>query len=341
MNAYVAFIVILIAIFVINHFLHKVSFVKDRKKNLTHKSFIDSKSKPPFSGGILFLISLIIFLPNDHYLLKIFCFIIFLIGFFSDIEMFKSPNFRFLAQLIFITIFVILSQTFITSTKIDFIDLFLGNFLFKVFFVTFCLLILINGTNFIDGVNTLVIGYYLLILLFLQNIYTNLDDQTFSVGILNFLIFSLIALFILNFFNLLYLGDNGAYLVSFIIGVLLINLAEKYTSVSPYYIVNLLWYPAFENLFSILRKLKNKSSAFQPDNLHLHQLIFLYLKKNIKNNKIINTFTGCIINLYNFFVFYLATLDYSNTKYQLLLIFMSLLIYNILYITLKNKTIKR
>ena len=341
MNAYAAFIVILIVAFIINYFFHKVSFLKDRKKNLIHKSFIDNKSKPPFSGGILFMISLMIFLPNEYYLLKIFCFIIFLIGFFSDVEIFRSPNLRFLTQLIFITIFVILTQTFISSTKIDFIDLFLENFLFKVFFVTFCFLILINGSNFIDGVNTLAIGYYLLILFFLQNIYTNLDDQTLSADILNFLIFSLITLFVLNFFNLLYLGDNGAYLISFIIGVLLVNLAEKYTSVSPYYIVNLLWYPAFENLFSILRKLKNKTSAFEPDNLHLHQLIFLYLKKNIKNNKIINTFTGCIINLYNFLLFYLATLEYSNTKYQLSLIFMSLLIYNILYVVLKTNIIKK
>ena len=31
------------------------------------------------------------------------------------------------------------------------------------FFVTFCILIIINGSNFIDGMNTLCIGYYLLI----------------------------------------------------------------------------------------------------------------------------------------------------------------------------------
>ena len=340
MNEYLAFAAILILIFIVNYFFNKVPALRDNKKNLVHKSFTDSKSKPPFSGGIIFLLSLLIFLPNENYILKIFCCMVFLVGFLSDIELFKSPNIRFIVQLILVVAFVTLNETFITSIKINFIDIILENFIFKVFFVTFCFLILLNGSNFIDGVNTLAIGYYLLIIFFLKDIYIDLNDQSVPSDILNFLIVSLAGILILNFFNLLYLGDNGAYLISFVIGALLINLAEKYQSVSPYYVVNLLWYPAFENLFSILRKLKKKTSILQPDNFHLHQLIFLYLKKNIKNSKIVNTLTGCVINMYNLFIFYVATLDYSNTRYQLSLIILSILIYNFLYIILKSKTVK-
>ena len=43
--------------------------------------------------------------------------------------------------------------------------------------------------------------------------------------------------------------------------------------------MNLLWYPAYETLFSIIRKVLTKKSALSPDNLHLHQLIYIYLKK--------------------------------------------------------------
>ena len=336
MSEYVAFLTILLVSFILNYFLHKVPILKDRKKSLIHKSFTDSRSKPPFSGGILLLIYLVIFLPSEYNLLKIFCFIIFLIGFFSDLEIFKSPNLRFFVQLFTIIIFVILTGTFIDSVKISFIDLILKNFIFKVFFVTFCFMILINGSNFIDGVNTLAIGYYVLILFFLQNIDLNLNDQILSVNISKLILFLLIPLFILNFFNLLYLGDNGAYLISFIVGFLLINIEKNNASISPYYIVNLLWYPAFENLFSILRKLKNKTSVLEPDNLHLHQLIFLFLKRNIKNNRITNTLTGCAINIYNFIIFYMATQDYSNTKYQLTLIFISIFIYSAAYVVLKK-----
>ena len=45
--------------------------------------------------------------------------------------------------------------------------------------------------------------------------------------------------------------------------------------------MNLLWYPAYENLFSIIRKINNKNSAFNPDNHHLHHLILIHLKKEI------------------------------------------------------------
>jgi len=334
MNGYMTFVVILTISFIINFLINKIPIFRDKKKISNHKSFTGIKSMPPFSGGIIFLLTLFIFLPNDQYLLKLFCLVIFLIGIFSDIQILKSPKLRFFLQLLAVIIFVVLSQTFITSIKIDFVDLMLKIFLFKFFLTIFCILILINGSNFMDGVNTLAIGYYLLILFFLQNIFLVLDDQTIPVHIFNILILLLISFFILNFFNLMYLGDNGAYLISFIIGIWLINLSENHVLVSPYYIVNLLWYPAYENLFSIIRKLKNKNSPLQPDNLHLHQLIFIFLKKKLRNKKIINTLTGCIINLYNFFLFFLATSDYSNTKYQLSLIFMSILIYNLLYINL-------
>ena len=49
--------------------------------------------------------------------------------------------------------------------------------------------------------------------------------------------------------------------------------------ISPYYIANLLWYPAFENLFSIFRRTIYKKKNYKADNDHLHQLIFKYFKK--------------------------------------------------------------
>ena len=90
-------------------------------------------------------------------------------------------------------------------------------------------------------------------------------------------------LFFFNLFELLYLGDGGSYLLGVFFGILLIDIYNNNNSISPYYVMNLLWYPAYENLFSIIRKISIKYSAFKPDNLHLHQLIYLnfngFLKK--------------------------------------------------------------
>ena len=57
-----------------------------------------------------------------------------------------------------------------------------------------------------------------------------------------------------NFFGKLLTGDGGAYLISFITGYFLIDLANSSERVSPYFVACLLWYPAYENLFSIIRK---------------------------------------------------------------------------------------
>ena len=103
------------------------------------------------------------------------------------------------------------------------------------------------------------------------------------------------------------MGDNGAYLISFIIGTLSINFVNEHESVSPYFIVCLLWYPAFENLFSIIRKRIQNFSPSKPDNKHLHQLLFIFLKKKINlNAKLTNTLTGIVINFYNIFGFLIA-----------------------------------
>ena len=54
---------------------------------------------------------------------------------------------------------------------------------------------------------------------------------------------------------------------------------NKTDQVSPYFIANLFWYPAFENLFSIIRRVLSQKKNYLADNLHLHQLIFIYLSK--------------------------------------------------------------
>ena len=85
---------------------------------------------------------------------------------------------------------------------------------------------------------------------------------------------------ILNFLGKITSGDGGAYLISFLWGVNLIHISTNNYHISPFFIVLLLWYPAFENLFSILRKKKKNISVSFADNYHLHHLVFKKLNKN-------------------------------------------------------------
>ena len=234
-------------------------------------------------------------------------------------------------QIISILIFININQIFINSIRIEAFDFLLTNIYFKYFFTLFCFLVLINGSNFMDGINTLLIGYFLG-LLFVTLISIEKFNLPYDVSNFNILALILFFIFWSNFFGKLISGDSGAYLISFVIGYFLIDLANSSNRVSPYFVSCLLWYPAYECLFSIIRKLKAKKSVAEPDNRHLHQLIFLFLKRkfNLKEN-FLNTFTGLTINSFNLIIFYAAFENVSQTKNLVLINILSLLVYNLIY----------
>ena len=151
-------------------------------------------------------------------------------------------------------------------------------------------------------------------------------------------------LYILNLFNKTQLGDGGAYLLSFLSAIYLINFANENNFISPYFIILLLWYPCFENLFSIVRKIYQKKSISNADNFHLHQLIFLFLKKNRISNP--NNLTGLIITAYNICIFLFSIQYLSNTKIILVIILVNIFCYiysynKLINYLLKNKMFRR
>ena len=330
-------IVLLISVITLALILNYVSTKKKLFLNFqgdNHQKFTSSESIPLIGGLILIL--------SSYYYLNLIIFsyvlFIFLLGFFSDIKKFNSPKLRFIVQTLIVCIVVYFSSITVTETKIIFLDQLLEYDIFKLLFSLFCILIVINGYNFMDGVNTLLIGYCLIISSSLY--YLNLNDIEISqiIDFYNF-IPVLLALLILNFFNKLYLGDGGAYFLGLLFALCLINTYQINNNISPYFIVCLLWYPAFENLFSILRKKTFSRSPLRPDIYHLHQIIFLYLKKTFKVNIILlNTATGMMINFYNLISIGIATHFYDHTKIQIFIIFFNIIIYIFLY---KNLTFKK
>jgi len=330
-------IVLLISIIVLALILNYVFTKKKLFLNFqgdNHQKFTSSENIP-LTGGLILILTSYYYLNPIIFSYVIF---IFLLGFFSDIKKFNSPKLRFIVQTLIVFIVVYISSITVTETKINFLDQLLKYNIFKLLFSIFCILIVINGYNFIDGVNTLLIGYCLIISSSLY--YLNLNDIDISriIDFYNF-IPVLLALLILNFFNKLYLGDGGAYFLGLLFALCLINTYQINNNISPYFIVCLLWYPAFENLFSILRKKTFSRSPLKPDIYHLHQIIFLYLKKTFNVNIVLlNTATGMIINFYNLISIGIATHFYSHTKIQISIIVFNIIIYIFLY---KNLLFKK
>ena len=296
----------------------------------THQRFLKESNTPLIGGFFIIIISFIIFfkLSNYFYFTTL---LIFFVGLSSDTKILSSPKIRIFLQLIIILSFVYLLKLEITPTRISFIDKIFENIFLSFLFTTFCLMILVNGSNFIDGLNGLLIGYFLiiLVLLFKFNLINSLEINQSDIF---FLISSIIFLLILNYFNFFYLGDSGAYSIGLIMGYLLITIYDKANYISPYYIILLLWYPCFENLFSIIRKNKFKNSPINPDNKHFHQLLYFFLKKKLSLKKLFaNNLGSIIINSFNVIIFVIASNNYSSTIFQLFLITFCIASYLLFY----------
>ena len=103
MPDYVSFCITGSYIILLNVLFTKLSIIKDKKDTSLHKKFIENKIEPPFSGGVFIIITLFLFLDLD-WVFKSLLLSIFLIGFFSDLNFFKSVNLRFYLQLISVLI---------------------------------------------------------------------------------------------------------------------------------------------------------------------------------------------------------------------------------------------
>ena len=296
-----------------------------------HQSF-SNKKNIPLAGGLFILVPIVFYL-NDIFI-NCFLISIYLIGFFSDRKILVSPKKRFLIQCVLILLFVAIFDIKINSSRIELFDNMLNNKIFAIPFSAFCLLILINGSNFIDGLNGLLISFAIIILFILIKL-NLIDNSIISDQSINLIIFILLLLLLLNIFNVLMLGDSGAYLLGFFIGFLIISSHRSNPDISPYFFISLVWYPCFENLFSILRKLNREFSPLKPDSKHLHQLVLFFLTKKFDLKLILsNNVSSGIICFFNFLIIYISSLNPSNTFFQIKLISASIIFYNVSYMLL-------
>ena len=327
-----------IIIYLINSLLKKKSLLMNYSGEI-HQKFT-TKENIPLSGGILILSSFYLYFYDYSAVFNLHLFLIFILGLSADLKIIKSAQKRFIFQIIILYLFIDFIDMSIFDTRILYLDKLLIDPIFNNLFVLFCVLIVVNGTNFIDGLNTNVLGYYIIVSLILYkiNFFYILDlSNSQWVG----WIMCLVIFYFFNLFKLLFIGDNGAYVLGLIYSYLLIHLYNIDQNISPFFIILLLWYPCFEILFSIIRKFKLNKSPIKPDNNHFHQLIFLYFKDSLKFKTLISNNLGAnVINLYNLIMLYIGSLSVSDTQFQITLIILNVLVYVFVYIKLYKKNIK-
>ena len=306
--------------------------IKDHK----HKKFASNQTNYFIGGFFIALILTYNFVEQKDYSYGLFFMSIFIIGLLADFKLFNNPKLRLIFQILLLILFVYVLDIKIPSTRIEILDILFENNLINYLFTIFCLAILINGSNFVDGINTLLINYYIiilgLILFFLKDV--NID-QYFVINLFSLLI--IILLF--NVFGQIILGDSGAYILSLFVGLILIELSNENNFISPYFIILLIWYPCFELLFSMTRRLMLNFYSYEPDTMHLHQMILRIISNNLKlkSNNLNHFLAASIINLYNLFIL-MISLNYNDkTNIMLAVIAVNITAYITIYFVLKKK----
>ena len=163
--ALLLFVFSLLLTLIINFIASKFNFLI-YKPDLSHKE--NFKNKIFNTGGSIFLfyylsIKFLQFEINEFYNLLFFI-LIFTIGLFSDIKNINA-NFRLIIISLFSIVYVVYTKNFIIDLKFDILNnLFLNYEIVAILFTSVCIVILINGVNFIDGVHGMVLLYSIIVL---------------------------------------------------------------------------------------------------------------------------------------------------------------------------------
>jgi len=163
---------------------------------------------------------------------------------------------------------------------------------FKIPFLLLAIGLLINATNYIDGIDGLLLTFFLCCLLY----YIFLIDDSKTINLLKFFVIG-------SFFNLIlnllpsknkfkvFSGDSGSLFIGFFISFMTIDLYNSF-NIHPVNLIWPLWYPVYDFLFVSINRLINKKSIFEPDNTHLHHVI----SKKFNGNRIYPIVLFILIN---------------------------------------------
>mgnify|MGYP005994991019 CR=1 FL=1 len=196
-------------------------------------------------------------------------------------------------------ILLIIPSIYLIMNGISISDLgqyeYLGNFelgKFKIPFLLLAIGLLINATNYIDGIDGLLLTFFLSCLIY----YIFLIDDAETKNLLKFFILGGLFNLILNLLPSknkfkVFSGDSGSLFIGFFISFMTIELYNNF-NIHPAILIWPLWYPVYDFLFVSINRLMKKKSIFTPDNTHLHHTI----NRKFNGNKLSPLILFLIVN---------------------------------------------
>jgi UDP-GlcNAc:undecaprenyl-phosphate/decaprenyl-phosphate GlcNAc-1-phosphate transferase len=243
------------------------------------------KVKTPLLGGVFLFFALLLYLivmPNlfdtkyQYFYFYSFksitsflaCYLcIFLLGFLDD-KYSISPDKKLIFLFIICYIYVISDSTVrINEIRLDFLNLNIKIEKFSTIFTCIVIVSFFMLSNMFDGINgqSSIFFLYLIIIL-----------GIFNHHILNFLIFLALLIFIFLIYNIrskIFLGDNGIFVLGFVISILYLKTYNIYGNLNFDHLILLTFLPLVDMIkVSITRIFKGKN-PMRPDATHVHHLI--------------------------------------------------------------------
>jgi UDP-GlcNAc:undecaprenyl-phosphate/decaprenyl-phosphate GlcNAc-1-phosphate transferase len=198
---------------------------------------------------------------------------LFLIGLIEDVYHNVKPIVRFLAIFFSAALFVHFSGLSLNQVQTPLLDILMRYESFSYAFTVIAVVAITNAFNIIDasnGITSLTFIATSLSLFLASSFYPDPLIQYLSLS----MIILPLGFLVLNFpFGKIFLGDSGAYLLGFLIGVLIISFFTRNPEAPKWLAVLMLAYPFFELIFSFLRKILFRQSPFEPDKKHLHLMV--------------------------------------------------------------------
>lgn len=222
--------------------------------------FVDMRPNAPYPG---------IFLATS---------VLFTVGLLEDLGFSVSPGRRLLAAALSSLIVVYVLGAWMPRADVPGLDSVIGHWIVGVPLTVLITSGIANGFNMIDGVNGLAAMTGLATCLALSLIATETGYDSMSLLSLMFGA-CLLGFLVANYpFGLIFLGDAGAYTIGFVLSWLCISILIQSPTVSPWALLLTVYWPIFDMLVAIYRRMTRERNAMRPDRLHVHQIVMRALE---------------------------------------------------------------
>jgi UDP-N-acetylmuramyl pentapeptide phosphotransferase/UDP-N-acetylglucosamine-1-phosphate transferase len=204
----------------------------------------------------------------------------FVLGIAEDLTKRIGAGLRLLGTAVSAAIAGYLLNAWISRIGISGIDEILAIHVVSICFTCFAVAGLANAYNIIDGFNGLASMIAIIALLAIAYVAFQVQDKMILYMAV-VMAGAIAGFFVWNYpRGLIFLGDGGAYLIGFWVGIMSILLVSRNPLVSPWFAILVNAYPIFETLFTIWRRaIHQGKNPGLPDGAHFHSLIYRRMVK--------------------------------------------------------------